>query len=184
MQCRFNKAKAHVLRGIIYIFYIIDPGDLTEEVLKAKQLEKEAISMADKGRVKDAVATFGNAIHLAPHLPSLYNNRAQAHRLLGDTHSKLNIRRSPKSSKESKDRRNLLDVQIWCFRCTGRSQHGHYLKQRRRPFSLPGILSARSHTTQKWRRRKGSGWFQNGRPPGKSFCENGSGSIQSICSSL
>ncbi|KAK6618255.1 hypothetical protein RUM44_002706 [Polyplax serrata] len=66
-----------------------DPGDLTEEVLKAKQLEKEAISMADKGRVKDAVATFGNAIHLAPHLPSLYNNRAQAHRLLGDTHSAL-----------------------------------------------------------------------------------------------
>lgn len=40
--------------------------------------------MAEDGKLKEALELFTSAISLAPNRPSLFNNRAQAYRLMGD----------------------------------------------------------------------------------------------------
>lgn len=62
---------------------------MTDEVVRAKVLEKSAICMAEDGDVNKAIEALTEAIALAPHLPSLYNNRAQAYRLNNDLVSKF-----------------------------------------------------------------------------------------------
>lgn len=66
-----------------------DIGELTAEVMEAKRMEKEAIAMAENNKAEEAIRTLSQAIKIAPHLPSLFNNRAQAYRLTGNVSSKF-----------------------------------------------------------------------------------------------
>jgi Flp pilus assembly protein TadD len=61
----------------------------TAALLEAKQLETDAVALAEKGDVKGALDMFNKAVNLAPLHASGYNNRAQAKRLLGDVDGKL-----------------------------------------------------------------------------------------------
>ena len=58
------------------------PDDTNVE--DAKALEVEGVHAAEQGDIDRAVGCFTQAIRLAPHWPSSYNNRAQALRLIGD----------------------------------------------------------------------------------------------------
>lgn len=51
----------------------------SEEVQGAKRLEMEAVKVAEQGRMEDALTLLTQAMALAPHYPSPYNNRAQVH---------------------------------------------------------------------------------------------------------
>ncbi|XP_054288444.1 tetratricopeptide repeat protein 36 [Macrosteles quadrilineatus] len=59
-------------------------GLVTQEELEAKTLEAEAVRKAESGILTEAVEMFSLALKLAPGRASIYNNRAQAYRLLGD----------------------------------------------------------------------------------------------------
>lgn len=47
------------------------------EVRRAKALEVDAVKTAEEGRLQAAAQLLTDAITLAPHYPSPYNNRAQ-----------------------------------------------------------------------------------------------------------
>lgn len=49
----------------------------SDEVRRAKALEVEAVREAEQGRLQVALDHLTEAITLAPHYPSPYNNRAQ-----------------------------------------------------------------------------------------------------------
>ena len=51
---------------------------------EAKRLEVEGVTAAEAGDMDIALDRFSQAIRVAPHWPSAYNNRAQALRLKGD----------------------------------------------------------------------------------------------------
>ncbi|KAL0268421.1 UNVERIFIED_CONTAM: hypothetical protein PYX00_010374 [Menopon gallinae] len=62
-----------------------DVGEVTNEVVEAKKIERKAVQLAESGNVDQAIRDLTAAMTMAPHLPSLFNNRAQAYRLIGDT---------------------------------------------------------------------------------------------------
>ncbi|CAJ0957440.1 unnamed protein product, partial [Mesorhabditis belari] len=55
------------------------------EYAKSRQLEKEAIALAEGGNIAKALEKFDEAIQVCPVNPSAFNNRAQAHRLNSET---------------------------------------------------------------------------------------------------
>ncbi|KAK7094049.1 tetratricopeptide repeat protein 36-like [Littorina saxatilis] len=56
-----------------------------KHVVEAKELEVEGVKAAESGDMDRALDYFSQAITVAPHWPSAYNNRAQCLRLKGDT---------------------------------------------------------------------------------------------------
>jgi len=63
----------------------VDPG-LIEEI---RGLETEAVRMAECGNLSGALGILEKAIGMLPTDASLYNNRAQVHRLIGDNAAAL-----------------------------------------------------------------------------------------------
>ncbi|CAD5115804.1 DgyrCDS4746 [Dimorphilus gyrociliatus] len=61
----------------------------TEDDLRAKPYEVEAIKLAEKGEMDQAFAKLNEAIKLAPNRASCFNNRAQVYRLIGDLNNAL-----------------------------------------------------------------------------------------------
>lgn len=53
-----------------------DIEDKTQEIEKSKNLEVEAVELAEAGNLEGAILTINDAIIIAPQRPSLYNNRA------------------------------------------------------------------------------------------------------------
>ncbi len=47
-----------------------------------KEQERQAVLLAEKGLVKDAIVALSNIIHDHPDYASVYNNRAQAYRMI------------------------------------------------------------------------------------------------------
>ena len=62
---------------------------MDEITLKVKQIEKEAIKLAEQGMYEDSIDSFTNAIRIKPNWASAYNNRAQTYRLAGKTTGEL-----------------------------------------------------------------------------------------------
>ncbi|XP_049778970.1 tetratricopeptide repeat protein 36 [Schistocerca gregaria] len=61
-----------------------DEEDESDPTVKAaKQLEMDAVTLAESGNIEAAINLFTKAIATAPSRPSAYNNRAQAYRLGG-----------------------------------------------------------------------------------------------------
>lgn len=59
-------------------------------MLQAKQLEIDAIKLAENGQLTEAITILNKAIKLAPHRPSLYNNRAQVYQFKGSFEDAFN----------------------------------------------------------------------------------------------
>ncbi|XP_050311316.1 tetratricopeptide repeat protein 36 homolog [Anthonomus grandis grandis] len=59
-----------------------DNEDLTPETLTTKKMELEAIKLAEKGRLREALSMLNRALEIAPRRPSLYNNRAHVYQYL------------------------------------------------------------------------------------------------------
>ena len=59
------------------------------EIAEAKQLEVEAVRLAESGDLDGSIATLNNAIDACPHYASAYNNRAQVLRLKGNENGAL-----------------------------------------------------------------------------------------------
>jgi Flp pilus assembly protein TadD len=59
-------------------------NDDNEQVLAAKQLEIEAIQLAESGQIDAAIDMLNRAIDQCPQRASAYNNRAQALRIKGN----------------------------------------------------------------------------------------------------
>ncbi|XP_037939703.1 tetratricopeptide repeat protein 36 homolog [Teleopsis dalmanni] len=53
-----------------------------EDLKRAKLLEVEAIKLTEEGKLNEALQSFQEAINVAPERASIYNNRAQALRLM------------------------------------------------------------------------------------------------------
>ncbi|XP_076451651.1 tetratricopeptide repeat protein 36-like [Babylonia areolata] len=60
-----------------------------DKVKEAKALEVQGVNAAEQGDIDMAINSFSEAIQVAPHWPSAYNNRAQALRLKGDAKGAL-----------------------------------------------------------------------------------------------
>ncbi|KAJ8983950.1 hypothetical protein NQ317_008652 [Molorchus minor] len=54
----------------------------TEELKRQKSLEIKAIRLTEEGKIEDALNIVNKAIEIAPHKPSLYNNRANIYQFL------------------------------------------------------------------------------------------------------
>lgn len=69
------------------------PPDLVEpdnpRIQQSKKLEIDAIELAEGGKLHEAIELFSKSIEAAPERPAPWNNRAQAHRYLGDEKGKL-----------------------------------------------------------------------------------------------
>ncbi|CAM1293127.1 TTC36 (predicted) [Pycnogonum litorale] len=74
------------------------PSDLVDEdesscvpenVQESKKMELEAIKLAETGDINPAVELLDKALELTPDRPSVYNNRAQALRLVGNADDAL-----------------------------------------------------------------------------------------------
>ena len=52
------------------------------DVKKAKEFEKQGVTLAESGNIDTALEMFNNAVSASPTWPSAYNNRAQALRLM------------------------------------------------------------------------------------------------------
>ncbi|KAJ3175645.1 Tetratricopeptide repeat protein 36 [Irineochytrium annulatum] len=72
-----------------------DPDDLDAKMLihpapdeataaRLKSLEAEAVSLAETGRVDDAILKLNECVHLHESYASAYNNRAQCYRMKGE----------------------------------------------------------------------------------------------------
>lgn len=61
----------------------------TPENVKSRQLELEGIKKADEGNLSEAIKLLTKAAEVAPNRASVYNNRTQVHRLLGNTLGKF-----------------------------------------------------------------------------------------------
>ena len=57
--------------------------------MEVKQIEREAIRLAEEGKYEDSIDSFTNAIRIKPNWASAYNNRAQTYRLAGQTAGEL-----------------------------------------------------------------------------------------------
>jgi len=64
------------------VFHIWDCEELTTDVLANKQLELEAIEVAEKGQLQQGLDILNRAIEQQPRRPSLYNNRAYVYQYL------------------------------------------------------------------------------------------------------
>lgn len=64
----------------------VDVKDAEEEnsddVLRSKGLELEGVKLTEAGKMDEALQKFNEAIGIAQHRPSPYNNRAQLYRFL------------------------------------------------------------------------------------------------------
>lgn len=61
----------------------MDPiEEKTPEILKSIELELKAVNFAEEEDYKQALELFQEAINVAPQRSSIWNNRAQTHRLL------------------------------------------------------------------------------------------------------
>lgn len=58
--------------------------ELTDAVLKSKDLEMSGVKAAEEKNLDKAIEYFNDAINIAPNRASCFNNRAQARRLKGD----------------------------------------------------------------------------------------------------
>ncbi|CAJ0557947.1 unnamed protein product, partial [Mesorhabditis spiculigera] len=56
---------------------------------ESRELERQAIKMAETGRIDDAMKLFDRAVEVCRINPSAYNNRAQARRMNNDTEGAL-----------------------------------------------------------------------------------------------
>ncbi|XP_037905797.1 tetratricopeptide repeat protein 36 homolog isoform X2 [Hermetia illucens] len=65
------------------------PEEQTEEVKESARLELEAVELAEKGDTENALRLFQQAIDVCPRRATLYNNRAQTYRLMGNDHAAL-----------------------------------------------------------------------------------------------
>ena len=86
----------HILNPSAPLGDIIDPQSVendplpqTEVEKKAKAIEHKAVIAAEENKLDDALGMFNAAIELAPKMASLYNNRAQLLRLMGDNERAL-----------------------------------------------------------------------------------------------
>lgn len=61
-----------------------DEFDNNENLQKSKDLEMEAVALAEQKKLTEALQKFDEALQLTPNRASIFNNRAQALRLLGD----------------------------------------------------------------------------------------------------
>ncbi|KAG8180919.1 hypothetical protein JTE90_020146 [Oedothorax gibbosus] len=61
-----------------------DDEVLTPSVVESKELESNAVKLAEAGRVEEAITILNESIQISPERPSGYNNRAQAYRLKGN----------------------------------------------------------------------------------------------------
>ncbi|KAL9703321.1 hypothetical protein quinque_006839 [Culex quinquefasciatus] len=70
-----------------------DLQDLAEpnnpRIQASKKLELEGIELAEKGDLQSALTAFTKSIEAAPDRPAPWNNRAQAHRYLGNEKAAL-----------------------------------------------------------------------------------------------
>jgi len=66
-----------------------DPVPQTDQEKNADKLRLEAIKLAEQNRFPEAMKLFGDAIALAPTMASLYNDRAQLSRLVGENEMAL-----------------------------------------------------------------------------------------------
>lgn len=62
---------------------------MNDAVIESMELETEAVIAAQENHYDDALKLFEKAIKAAPLRASVYNNRAQAMRLLNDDAGKL-----------------------------------------------------------------------------------------------
>lgn len=56
--------------------------EMSEDVLRSKGLELEGVKLTEAGKMDEALEKFNEAIEIAQHRPSPYNNRAQLYRFL------------------------------------------------------------------------------------------------------
>lgn len=66
---------------------LIDNDDeyaITEDLQTSKELEMEAVALAEQKKLAEALQKFSEALQLTPNRASIFNNRAQALRLAGD----------------------------------------------------------------------------------------------------
>lgn len=61
-----------------------DEFEIIEDFPKSKQLELEAVNFAEQNKITEALQKFSEALEITPNRASIYNNRAQALRLLGN----------------------------------------------------------------------------------------------------
>jgi len=59
-----------------------DSREDSPDVKKAKEFEKQGVTLAESGNIDNALEMFNNAVSASPTWPSAYNNRAQAFRLM------------------------------------------------------------------------------------------------------
>lgn len=64
----------------------------TDNDLESIRLESEAVQLAEQHKYDDALVLFDQAIKISPERSSLYNNRAQTYRLIGNDDGKLKKR--------------------------------------------------------------------------------------------
>lgn len=66
-----------------------DEGE-SEEILNSRKLELEGVELTETGKFGEAIKKFNEAIRITPNRPSLFNNRAQLRRFLGEDECKSN----------------------------------------------------------------------------------------------
>lgn len=64
---------------------MLDDEVETPEVLETRKMEVLAVQKTEEGSFNDAIKILTQAIAIAPKRASLYNNRAQVHRLQGNS---------------------------------------------------------------------------------------------------
>lgn len=65
-----------------------DPEEESLSLTESLRLESEAVSLAETGNLKEALNQLQAALDLTPKRASLFNNRAQVHRLTGNDNCK------------------------------------------------------------------------------------------------
>lgn len=68
---------------------LVDVEPDSEAVQQSKALEVHAIKLAEEGKLAEALQVFEQALSVAPTRASVYNNRAQALRLVGRDEGEL-----------------------------------------------------------------------------------------------
>ena len=90
--------------------------ELTSEQVQAKQLELQAMEQANSRQLQEALQTFGQALALWPDRASIYNNRAQTHRLLNQIEGKGYLKYYN------------IQTNLFHFRSKTRFEQGHFVE--------------------------------------------------------